>query len=89
MDKATEDFHDYLLYDVFGHVRGITSKKMFGGYGFYLDGHIFAIVINEDTVCFKGNEDLRKRYEETGGKQFIYHGPQEQKTYRHALLERA
>lgn len=74
MNKATEDFHDYILHDVLGHIEHITSRKMFGGYGFYLDGRIFAIITGDDEICFKGNAELRDRYESAGGKQFIYTG---------------
>ena len=43
-----ESFHEYVIGDVLGHISGITSRKMFGGYGIYLDGVIFAIITDDD-----------------------------------------
>ena len=50
MTKPIESFHEYVVGDVLGHIDGITSKRMFGGYSLYLDGVIsqwFAPKFNE------------------------------------------
>lgn len=50
--SSSSDYADHILQDILGHIPGITSKKMFGGYGFYLDGAIFAIIA-DDELYFK------------------------------------
>lgn len=74
MDQATKDFHEYVTQDVLGHIEGITSKTMFGGYGIYLDGVIFALITDCDELRFKANDSTKEKYEALGGKQFIYTG---------------
>jgi len=76
MDQATKDFHEYIINDVLGHIEGITSKAMFGGYGIYLDGTIFALITESDELRFKANDITKEKYEALGGQQFIYHGHQ-------------
>lgn len=66
-----KSFHDYLLDDVFRQIEGITSKPMFGGYGFYRDGIIFAIIA-DGKLYFKVGESNRKDYEEHGSRPFTY-----------------
>lgn len=74
MDQTIKDFHSYVMHDVLGHITGVTSRTMFGGYGIYLDGVIFAIITDNDELRFKANEDTKGKYEQLGGTQFIYHG---------------
>jgi DNA transformation protein len=74
MDQATKDFHEYVMHDVLGHINGITSKAMFGGYGIYLDGVIFGMITESDELRFKANAQTKEKYEALGGQQFIYHG---------------
>ena len=38
---TSKEFHDYILFDVFAGIEGITSKKMMGEYILYTDGCIF------------------------------------------------
>lgn len=64
-------FHDYLMFDIFSQIDGISSKKMFGGYGFYKDGIIFAI-LPDDKVYFKVDETNRKEYESYRSQPFTY-----------------
>lgn len=79
MNKAIESFHEYVMGDVLGHIQGIASKKMFGGYGIYLDGKIFAIITDDEELRFKANEETKEKYEALGGKQFIYMGHKNKK----------
>lgn len=41
-----------MLSDVLGHIDGVTSKKMFGGYGLYYCGTIFGIITDVDERIF-------------------------------------
>ncbi|MEK7585175.1 MAG: TfoX/Sxy family protein [Patescibacteria group bacterium] len=51
--KRNSEFHDYVVGDLLSDVAGITSRAMFGGYGIYKDGKIFAIIV-EGELYFKG-----------------------------------
>ena len=42
-----KEFHEYVMGDVLGGVSDVTSKRMFGGYGIYKEGIIFAIITDE------------------------------------------
>lgn len=79
MQKPIDTFHEYIIGDVLGHIEGITSKKMFGGYGIYLDGVIFAIITDDGELRFKANDETKDQYEERGGEQFIYTGHKNKK----------
>lgn len=73
MSKLAAEFHDYVMGDVLGHIDGVTSRKMFGGYGIYLDGNIFALIV-EDELYFKVDETNRADYEAIGSHPFVYTG---------------
>lgn len=65
------EFHDHVIYDLFGDDSHITSRKMFGGYGLYQDRIIFGIIV-ENTLYFKVGESNKAQYEEYGSKPFQY-----------------
>ena len=44
----------------------LTGKKMFGGYGIFESGTMFALVNSEGGVFFKADESNRWRFEEAG-----------------------
>jgi len=46
-------------------VPGVITKRMFGGIGIYSDGTFFAVIDN-DTLFFKVDETLAKRYRDKG-----------------------
>jgi DNA transformation protein len=49
----------------------IRARAMFGGYGLYLDGMIFAIIV-QDRLYFKTDAETRPRFVRTGSKPFSY-----------------
>jgi TfoX/Sxy family transcriptional regulator of competence genes len=51
MDNAMKQYCEYVVHDVLGHIKGITARAMFGGYGLYLDGAIFGIIADTDELC--------------------------------------
>ncbi len=57
----------------------LTSRKMFGGVGYYLDGRIFAIVTSDGDLCFKVGDNNRANFEELGGQPFVYKSKKHQK----------
>ncbi len=69
--SKSKDFHAYLMSVVFQDIEGISSKPMFGGYGYYVDGIIFAF-LDEDQIYFKVGEGNRADFEKMGSKPFIY-----------------
>ena len=79
MNKPIDTFHEYVVGDVLGHIEGVTSKKMFGGYGIYLNGVIFAIITDDSELRFKVDETNQQQYEEAGSEQFIYTGHKNKK----------
>ncbi len=64
-------FLEYVLRDAMQEIRGVTARAMFGGYGLYKDGVIFAIIV-DDQLYFKADEKNRPAYEEKGSKPFTY-----------------
>lgn len=65
-------FHEYLMSDVFSEIPGASFKRMFGGFGYYKDGVIFAILGDYDKLYFKVGDGNRKDYEDYGSKPFTY-----------------
>lgn len=45
-------------------IAGITSKKMFGGYGVFHEGKMFSLVNSEGGVYLKSDESSRSKFEE-------------------------
>lgn len=79
MDQPIKDFHEFVVYDVLGHIEGITSKAMFGGYGLCLDGKIFGIITGVDELRFKVDDTNRAVYEQMGSTPFVYTGHKNKK----------
>lgn len=65
------DFHEFVMRDLLGDVPGVTSRTMFGGYGIYERGIIFAIIA-DGRLYFKVDEESRSDYESAGSKPFTY-----------------
>ena len=68
---STTEFHAYIMNDVLAEIDGITSRRMFSGFGIYRYGKIFAFII-DDTLYFKVGNNNRPHYEKAGSKQFTY-----------------
>jgi|AP95_1055475.scaffolds.fasta_scaffold122137_1 DNA transformation protein len=50
-------------------VGEVTSKSMFGGYGIFESGTMFALVSPEAELFFRADDQSRKRYEDAGSSQ--------------------
>ncbi len=72
MAKDTS-FYQYVLGDLFSEILGISSRSMFGGYGFYYHGKIFAIIA-DGKLYFKVGDGNRKDFERFGSLPFRYKG---------------
>ena len=59
---------EYVLEQLAG-LRGVVSRRMFGGAGLYQDEVFFALIFS-DTLFFKVNDDSRPEYEARGMSRF-------------------
>lgn len=66
--KASPEYLNFVM-DKLSPLGDIRSRAMFGGYGIFYEGSMFAL-ISEDTLYFKVNEDNRDMYEKAGSKLF-------------------
>ena len=71
-------------------VDGVMSRAMFGGYGIFHEGDMFAL-ISDSRLYFKVSESNRDRFLEAGSEQFrsmpYYEVPTEVMEDRQAFLE--
>lgn len=74
MKPGVKEYYDYIVGDVMRGIEGITSKKMFGGYGLYLDGVVFAIITSDCQLYFKVDDDLKKRFQAYDSHPFVFSG---------------
>jgi len=68
---SQSEFPDYVVHDFLGELHGSTSRRMFGGFGIYQNGIIFAVISN-DVLYFKVNDTNRHDYEALESKPFTY-----------------
>lgn len=66
----SDEFTEYVM-ELFGPFGTVGARRMFGGYGVYLDGLMFAIV-SEDTLYLKADEMNRVEFEQAGCEVFGY-----------------
>lgn len=64
---------DYIefLKEVFATFGPISARRMFGGYGLYLDGLMFGLVA-QDTLYLKADSENQNYFEEEGLEKFSY-----------------
>jgi DNA transformation protein len=72
--RRDSNFNSFVVHDLLGEIPGITSRGMFGGFGIYQNGMIFAIIA-EGRLYFKVGEGNRLDYESRGSKPFTYQMP--------------
>ncbi len=64
-------FHDYVLDDLLAGIPGIASRAMFGGWGIYRDGAIFALIADGE-LYFKTGDENRPDFEKMKSRPFTY-----------------
>lgn len=47
-------------------IGGITTKKMFGGYGIFHEGKMFGMVNSKGEAFLKTNEEIQAKFEAAG-----------------------
>ena len=65
---VTDEYVQYVLEQLAG-LKHVTTRRMFGAVGLYLDARFFAL-ISGDTLYFKVNDSNRRDYEARGADQF-------------------
>lgn len=68
--KKFPEIVDYFMAYLLPH-GPITVRSMFGGYGIFFDGTIFASII-QNELYFRTNEKSQLKFEARGSKQFIF-----------------
>ncbi len=66
----TIDFKDKIVHQL-NQVAPVTTRAMFGGYGLYADGIMFALIAYE-TLYFKVDDENRADYLEADMGPFLY-----------------
>ncbi len=79
MSYSNEDYKNYIL-DQMRLIEGISVRRMFGGYGFYIRGRFFAI-LSGDQLYFKTNKKTKEKYEKYGSNSFQPSAKQKLKNY--------
>ncbi|MEX0933844.1 MAG: TfoX/Sxy family protein [Candidatus Paceibacterota bacterium] len=64
-------YHDYILHDIVGGISGITSRRMFGGWGIYKDGIFFGLIA-QNELYFKVDEKSLPHYKVYESRPFTY-----------------
>jgi DNA transformation protein and related proteins len=72
MTESGSDFVDHVL-DLLTPWGGVSARKMFGGYGLYKHGAMFALVA-EDVLYFKVDDRNRPLFQQLGMSPFTYDG---------------
>jgi len=67
---AQSDFANHCS-ELLSAVGDAQAKRMFGGWGLYIDGVFVAIVAGE-TLYLKADEQTQARFAEAGGQRFEY-----------------
>lgn len=68
---ASRDFLDYVL-ELLAPLGPISTRKMFGSVGLYLDGKMFAVVSGDNRFYLKADAQNRPQFESAGCLPFTY-----------------
>ena len=73
MSRAALDAATALALDLLAGLGPVTSRRMFGGAGLYLDGVMFALIADE-VLHLKADADLAAALAAEGSGPFVYVG---------------
>jgi len=68
---ALDDGYVAYVMELLEPLGAVTGRKMFGGYGIWEDGDMFALLDSGSTLYFKVDDDTRARYSAAGAAQFM------------------
>ena len=69
---ASREFCDHML-DLLSHVDGVSARSMFGGFGLYKGGVMFALIA-DDGLYYKVGPNNQSDFGEAGSEPFTYSG---------------
>jgi DNA transformation protein len=70
MVSTRNEFVDYVL-ETMSHWSSVNARRMFGGYGLYRDGLMFALIA-DDVLYFKTDAANVAQFERAGSLPFVY-----------------
>ena len=70
MPSARNEFVDYVV-ELMADWAQVTARKMFGGYGLYREGSMFALIA-DDQLFFKADAGNEPEFERAGSHPFVY-----------------
>lgn len=70
MTSPHNDFVEHVR-EVMAHWAAISVRKMFGGFGLYREGLMFALIA-DDTLYFKTDADNVAQFAQAGSTPFVY-----------------
>jgi len=70
MSDALEGYKDFIL-ELLEALGGVSARKMFGGYGLFREGRMFALIADEE-LYLKVDEINRPDYDAAGLPPFTY-----------------
>lgn len=70
MHSARNEFVDYVV-ELMAGWEAVAARKMFGGYGLYREGLMFALIV-EDELYFKTDAANVALFERAGSRPFVY-----------------
>ena len=69
--KDEKEFVSYVV-DLMQSIGPVYAKGMFGGYGIFLDGLMFALIA-DNTLYLKAKQETEAEFQAIGLEQFTYH----------------
>ena len=70
MASSPNEFLSYVL-EAMSHRALVSARKMFGGYGLYRDGLMFALIVH-DELFFKADAENVAQFSHAGSHPFTY-----------------
>jgi len=70
MSSKRNEFVDYVVELMTGWAP-VTARRMFGGYGLYREGLMFALIV-DDELFFKADANSVNQFEQAGCRPFVY-----------------
>lgn len=70
MATASDPFITHCV-ELLGGPASARSRRMFGGYGLYVDD-LFVAIVADGVLYLKADEQTRAAFEEAGGRAFVY-----------------
>jgi DNA transformation protein len=68
--KTSAEFAAYAV-ELLATVGRVAARRMFGGYGLYCDGTMFALIA-DDVLYLKADDGNRGAFERAGATPFVY-----------------